>query len=110
VTIYCAGITTYAYRIGRLWYCARCLPRWYGYSEVLWVKKHRGTMAGLRRRVREYAARLNDPPSCACGCGVVMEVGEFASRWSGRPPMYAGPQCVQRAKWRRKKERRGSVA
>jgi hypothetical protein len=86
------------------------LDSWYGYSEVLWVKKHRGTMAGLRRRVSEYAARLNDPPVCACGCGVVMEVGEFASRWSGRPPMYASPQCVQRAKWIRKKERRGRVS
>jgi hypothetical protein len=86
------------------------LDSWYGYAEVLWVKKHHGPIAALRRRVYEYAALLNDPPACACGCGVVMQAGEFASRWSGRPAKYASPQCIGRSKWRRKVARRGRVS
>jgi hypothetical protein len=86
------------------------LDSWYGYVEVLHVKRQRGSTAGLRRRVHKYAALLNDPPECRCGCGVIMEPGPFAAHWSGMPRAYASSRCIARAKWRRKKVRRGRVA
>jgi hypothetical protein len=86
------------------------LDSWYGYAEVLWVKKDSGNMAGLRRRVYEYAGLLNNPRICKCGCGREVPVRSFERRSSGRQPFYASALCKSRAKHRRDMERRGRVA
>ena len=86
------------------------LDSWYGYAVALWVKKDAGPIAGLRRRVYEYAALLNEPRGCRCGCGQLVPVRDFEGRDSRRQPVYATAHCKGRAKWRRKVEARGRVS
>jgi hypothetical protein len=74
------------------------------------LERHSGRVAGsaanLRRSVYEYAAMLNDPPICACGCGEELSV-RFPVRPRGGPlRIYVDKVHSDRAFENRRREKR----
>lgn len=81
------------------------LDSWYCYREVLWVRPTSGqtmSTAPLRRRVYEYAAKLNGPPIlCSCGCGGEVPLQAFGQ--GGNQALYVNRGCARRARYQRDK-------
>lgn len=85
------------------------LDSWYGYREVLWVKPRGGeAVEVLRRRVYAYAALLNEPRVCGCGCGGEVPVRPFRSHGITRQPLYTDTRHRYRAKHKRARDGRVS--
>ena len=83
------------------------LDSWVCYREVLHVKpSHASTSlraAPLRRRVYAYAALLNTPPLCKCGCGQEIDVGAFSRHGGKAYSSYVDKVHERRARYRRDK-------
>jgi hypothetical protein len=64
----------------------------------------------LRRRVYEYAAHLNNPPLCGCGCGTEVISATLPAHGGKKFGSYVDEKHARRARYQRDKASRGRVS